>query len=145
MHQHSVFLFSLHTIASLFMFGVIWYVQVVHYPFFKFLRNEEEVHGLEFHQKRTGYLVIPAMIIELGTAIWLLFKPFPNLFCAILLLVLTVAPLFTTFILQVPCHKSLLKNREERTLNRLINTNWIRTWLWSLKAIFLFILLWIYL
>lgn len=143
MHQGSVVLFCLHIIASLYMFGIIWFVQVVHYPLFTLLPPEADKRSFSEHQKRTSYVVIPGMILELGTAIWLLFHPFPNLFSVIILLALSLAPLIATFLLQVPCHRALLKEHHESTIKRLVRTNWLRTWLWTLKAIYLFTLLWI--
>ncbi len=143
MHSGSVFLFSLHLLASLYMLGIIWFLQVVHYPMFLYDVPEGFSKCHAFHCKRTSYVILPGMIVELITAIWLLFRPFPNLFTVIILLILTLAPLLSTFIFQVPIHKKLSKERRENILIRLIHTNWIRTWLWTFKGIYLFTLVWI--
>ncbi|MCH9633291.1 MAG: hypothetical protein S4CHLAM7_00140 [Chlamydiae bacterium] len=143
MSKHSVFLFSLHLLASLYMLGIIWFVQIVHYPMFTFLNNDSPLDPHKFHSKRTSYLVVPAMIIELGTVIWLLFRPYPNLFTVIILLLMTLAPLITTFVLQVPVHKKLGQEMNQSMINKLTHSNWLRTWLWTIKAIYLFALVWI--
>lgn len=143
MQTGSVVLFSLHTVAALYMLGVIWFVQIVHYPLFFHLPSEQEKRSFSFHQKRTAWVVIPGMVVEIGTAIWLLFHPFPNLFSVIILLVLSLAPLIMTFVFQAPCHRALLKENSEILIHKLVRTNWIRTWMWTLKAIYLFVLLWI--
>lgn len=143
MHTGSVFLFSLHLLASLYMLGAIWFIQVVHYPMLLQDTPEEFSRCHAFGCKRSAYALLPAMIIELITAIWLLFHPYPNLFTIIILLVLTLAPLISTFLFQIPLQKKLGQEWQEHRLLRLIHTNWIRTWLWTFKGIYLFTLVWI--
>jgi hypothetical protein len=40
-----------------------------------------------------------------------------------------------TFFVQVPLHNQLSDGYDESTVHKLINTNWIRTALWSLKSL----------
>ncbi len=40
----------------------------------------------------------------------------------------------STFLLSVPNHAKLAKGKDDTHINRLINTNWIRTVLWTVKA-----------
>ncbi len=61
--------------ATLFMVGLTWFVQVVHYPLFEHVgeRGFPEYHRL--HSNRTTWVVLPAMAIELATSFLLLLDP----------------------------------------------------------------------
>jgi hypothetical protein len=48
----------------------------------------------------------------------------------------------STIFLQVPCHNRLLSGFDLDTYRRLVNTNWIRTLLWSLRGAVLVYVLW---
>jgi riboflavin synthase len=41
----------------------------------------------------------------------------------------------STFVLQVPIHNRLKAGKEDREIQHLVATNWIRTAAWSLKAV----------
>jgi hypothetical protein len=54
--------------ASLFMTGVIWFVQIVHYPLFASVGAIDFPEYERRHANRTGYVVAPVMIFELGAS-----------------------------------------------------------------------------
>lgn len=138
----SHFLFAIYVMSSFFMLGIIWFVQVVHYPMFNFLRYDDGNNPHKEHQKRTSYVIVPAMFLELGSNIWMLFHPYPSFIVVLILLVLTIVILGITFIVQVPCHHSLKREPSKAIIDRLVKTNWVRTFLWSAKGIFLLLLIW---
>lgn len=123
--------------SSCFMTGLIWFVQVVHYP--SFLNYSTNSSGFrEFHSKhvlRTGLLVIPVMLIELGTSIALSLSSFPVPNINVTGLVIVIIIWISTFLLQAPTHNKLQKGFDESLIRRLIHTNWIRTTLWSIKTL----------
>ena len=53
-----------HVGATLFMVGVIWFVQVVHYPLFSRAGLEKVSLYSEAHSRLTTYVVGPPMLVE---------------------------------------------------------------------------------
>ncbi len=107
---------------------LIWIIQILHYPTFLFVDRESFVRFEAFHAGRISFIVIPLMLMELGLA---LVNP------RLLVTPLVILIWLSTFLLQVPCHNKLQAGYDEATIRRLINTNWIRTILWSLKLLVL--------
>jgi hypothetical protein len=125
-----------HLASTLFMVGVIWYVQLVHYPLMSAVdpQNFREFH--QQHTRRTGWLVIPPMVLELATAIALVAPGtasvpsrlgVPGL--AILALVWVL-----TFGVQVPLHRRLAGGYDAGVHRQLVRTNWLRTAAWSVRG-----------
>lgn len=132
--QHLVI--QLHFFATLLMTGVIWFVQLVHYPSFRFIDKGVGIEAAQFHQRRTGILVIPLMLVEIGTAILLMGSSWIMLYGNYLWvnLGLLFAIWGITFLRMVPLHSKLAKEMDDRVINSLISTNWIRTILWTVRA-----------
>ena len=59
--------------ATCFMAGVIWIVQVVHYPLFDKVGAEGYLEYQRSHMKRITWVVLPAMGLELISGIALFF------------------------------------------------------------------------
>lgn len=115
------------------MTGLIWYVQLVHYPSFHFVEETRfrEFHNL--HSSRTGFIVMPVMIAELvtsGVLSW--FYGWVSLHALGFYLVIGVW--LSTFLLSVPIHAKLSSSRNAVLIDRLVSTNWVRTILWSVKS-----------
>lgn len=121
--------------ATLFMTGLIWFVQLVHYPGFRIINQDDFSSFHAFHTRRTGYVVIPPMLAEIVTSFWLTlaFERLWTLNSIGLLLVLGIW--FSTFLLQVRYHAMLSGEERPEVKNKLVRTNWIRTILWSAKSI----------
>lgn len=134
-------LLFLHLAATLYMTGLIWFVQVVHYPLFE--RVSRQGHDFTDYERahvgRTGWVVMPAMLLELGTAIALLLPAFadhrPPYFLASLVVLAGIW--LATFALSVPCHNKLSKGWDAAAHRRLVATNWLRTAGWSLRSLYL--------
>ncbi len=107
---------------------LIWLIQILHYPSFWFIKNEEFPVFSSFHGNRISLIVIPLMFLEVGFAIY-------NPRALIIFLILAIW--LSTFLLQVPCHNKLSIGHDPQVVERLISTNWIRTILWTLKLIIL--------
>ena len=60
---------SAHAGTTLFMTGLIWFVQVVHYPLLRRLPASEVAPYAQEHARRTGWVVGPVMLAELGLAL----------------------------------------------------------------------------
>jgi uncharacterized membrane protein len=102
-------LFLTHLTATLFMVGVIWFVQIVHYPLFDRVGPSVFTAYSDAHSRLTTYVVGPPMLLELSTGVLLLlFRP-ANVPAAVLwvgLALIAVIWLSTAF-LQVPRHEIL--------------------------------------
>ena len=129
--------FSLQLLSSYFLTGLIWIVQRVHYPSFHYIEEKKFTDFQEFHSKHITRIVMPVMFIELITAFILILakdlSTFGFLFfvCNFFLVVIIW---LSTFFFSVPCHNKLARIKDSKTVEKLINTNWLRTICWSLKS-----------
>lgn len=129
-------LILLHASTTLFMTGLIWFVQVVHYPLFAGVSQERFAEYEVAHTQRTGWVVGPPMLVEMGTAIALvLWRPeaIPTLAAWMALALLGVTWL-STLLQQVPAHRELLSGFDAASHRRLVRTNWIRTVAWTIRG-----------
>jgi hypothetical protein len=67
-------IFIINLIISLIATGLIWTIQLVHYPSMKFVPEERFISFHNFHSKRISILAIPIMLIELITSFVLFYQ-----------------------------------------------------------------------
>lgn len=121
-------------IISWMLVCLIWLIQLVHYPTFSFI-HADDFHA--FHQHHTSsivWMVIPLMLGELGLSFYLAYASgweMPYLIPFIIVILLWLS----TFLIQIPIHDSLSNGKDLEQIRRLVNTNWIRTFLWTLKGV----------
>jgi hypothetical protein len=129
-------LLALHTFATIMMAGLIWFVQLVHYPLFLFVGASDFARYEREHTRRVTWVVAPLMAIEALTAIVLviLVAGINMRVAAIVGLLLLVAIWASTALLQVPCHRKLSTGFDLSTARRLVTTNWMRTLAWTARA-----------
>lgn len=127
--------------ATLLMTGVIWFVQVVHYPLFVRVGEREFAVYEAEHTLRTGWVVGPPMLVEVATATLALLpglRPdFFPMWAAILGEMLVGVTWLSTAALQIPLHRQLIGGYEARAAARLVSSNRVRTACWSLRAVLL--------
>lgn len=126
-----------HLAATLFMVGVIWFVQVVHYPLFAAVGREDWPAYAGAHVRRTRWVVGPPMLVEAGTAVALLVLrpaaiPTPWVWTGAGLLALIW---LSTNLVQVPRHRRLGAGFDAGTAEALVATNWLRTIAWSARGV----------
>lgn len=129
----------IHLVATLFMTGVIWFVQVVHYPLFADVGGEAFRGYQQRHVQRTGWVVGPPMLLEAATATALLVEPAAELsfaWAAVNGGLLGVIWL-STWLSQVPQHNRLLGGFLPEAHRKLVAGNWIRTVVWSIRSLLL--------
>ncbi len=131
-------------LATGIMIGVIWIVQLVHYPLFASVGPGEFIAYHRDHVRLITYIVGPAMLVELGGAVYLLANPIaPIPRWAILLgLGLIGVAWLTTVFASVPMHDQLSMGFVEDAHQKLVATNWIRTLAWSGRGVLLFWMAW---
>ncbi|MFM7413496.1 MAG: hypothetical protein ACKO6E_09860, partial [Planctomycetota bacterium] len=101
--------------SSAAMCGIIWFVQAVHYPLFARVQGQEQEFALE-NQRRTQGVVIPLMLAEGLAAAVIAWAPpagVPRPVAVAGVVALAVLWLSTA----------------------LVRSNWLRTALWTLRAV----------
>ncbi len=124
----------LNLLATWMMVGVIWFVQLVHYPLLAVVPVESASTVAIDHQRRTAWVVMIPMTVEgfsalalmrwvpEGVATWL---PWANgVFLAI--------ALGCTVLLSVPRHARMAENPTPTIGRELVVTNWPRTIAWTI-------------
>ena len=113
------------------MFGLIWFVQIIVYPSFRFIQPDcfPQWHALYCH--RISYFVLPLMAMQLidsfsttffvgGTTSWVRLSS-------------VLAAWTITFTHSAKRHKALTKEgKNQREIDSLIRINWWRTLFWTL-------------
>lgn len=120
--------------ATWFMCGVIWLVQLVHYPQFARYTREQFREAMLDHQRLTGRVVFGPMLVELVTAAALVvIRPGSPLAWVGLALVGVWG--FSTVLVQIPLHNRLAERGFDPNVHRqLVRTNWVRTGAWTARA-----------
>ena len=112
--------------------GQQW-VQIIIYPTFARIPADRFRQYHRWYVKRIGLIVAPMMIVEaLVLILWLFSNRFrlSEIVSACLVMVVWLS----TFAIQVPLHNRLALEKNEVVIQRLINSNWIRTITWSIKT-----------
>ena len=113
---------------------LIWLVQVIIYPGFQQIPSKIFISYHRWYAIRISAVVIPLMLCEMIIAIaWFGLDNYS--FFSLISVFLVVVIWLSTFLLQVPMHKCLQAGKDDACIRRLVNTNWVRTIAWSLKAI----------
>ena len=122
------------------MTGLIWVIQLVHYPIFDSIEQGEDNSGwARFAQRHTttiSFVVGPLMLAEGITGLWLVASPpadTSRLLPLIALGLMGIAYGVTAF-LSAPLHGQMSERFDARLHARLVSTNWIRTAAWSARA-----------
>jgi hypothetical protein len=125
-----------HALSTSMMTGLIWFVQIVHYPLMSRVGSDDFVSYERAHTRATTWVVGPLMIAELISAIYLLAQADSD---AVLMPIVGLVALGgiwgSTLLLQIPAHRILEQRFDAKIHARLVQTNWIRTFLWSLRSL----------
>ena len=118
-------LLAVHAFATVAMSGLVWFVQLVHYPLFAKVGSSAFAGYHPAHSTRTGWVVVPLMLLEALTAvaIVLLRRTGVPLAQAWIGLVLLLAVWASTFLVQVPLHRRLEIGYDPAVVRRLVGTN----------------------
>ena len=126
----------LHLIATSVMVGVIWIIQLVHYPSFHFIELKQYTTFQRFHMSRISYVVIPAMLTELFTLILIIISmdQIDTLVLASAILLIFIWLITAVFFSGV--HQKLTLGYDQTVVDKLVKLNWGRTLLWTLRLLF---------
>lgn len=132
--------------STLFMTGLIWFVQVVHYPLFGRVARHDADAWRAYHAahcRLTGYVVFGPMVVELLSAAWLVFGSRPKgmgFSPAGDGLLAALVTWGVTGLASMPDHNRLASGFDAATHGRLVRLNVLRTIAWTYHA---GILLWV--
>jgi hypothetical protein len=131
-------LWAAHLALTGYMVGVIWFVQVIHYPWLHEMPVDKFRSYHERYTRTMGWVVGPAMIGEMATGLLLLMQTTgssTNMLAVSLVLLALIW--VSTATLQIPCHHRLSRGYDNKVHRGLVKTNWIRTVGWSLRLVLL--------
>ena len=126
---------EVHFLSTSLMVGIIWVIQLLHYPAFNFIKESDYVEFQHFHMQRISFIVVPVMILELFSAFMLVYYVRSNLLILCLIILLFIW--LITFVFFTKLHQSLLGGYDKIIVDKLVQINWSRTVLWSLRLIIL--------
>ena len=140
-----LYLFLATFVCCLFMTGLIWFVQIVHYPLFAAVGADVIKEYAAVHANRTTFVVMAPMLIELGTAVLLvMMRPAEGTIGlsmtsleGITSLALVGIIFCSTAFLQVPDHDTIQRTGSMAAVTHLVRSNWIRTIVWSARSVLL--------
>lgn len=123
-------------VGSVGMFGVIWMVQLVHYPLMRFVPEREFARFETAHRVRISWVVGPLMLIEGICVLAFLFAPPAGLawWLPWAGAAAEAVAIGTTAFVSAPLHERLNAHFDQALLDRLVATNWIRTVAWTVRA-----------
>ena len=143
MNEMAILLLLLHTGSTLAMVGLIWFVQVVHYPLFARVGSSQFTAYELNHQRLTTRVVAPLMLVEAMTAVALIWLKPPEigswLVWAGASLLGTIWLL--TFFVQVRQHARLALAYDGQIQRQLVQGNWYRTAAWSARGLIVLVML----
>lgn len=129
--------------ATWFLTGLIWVVQVVHYPLFSSVDRSAYPAFAAAHGRLITPIVGPAMLVELVTAVLLVAQrpaALPVRWAWIGAGLVAVIWLSTALV-QVPLHAQLAQGYDARAHGWLVTSNWLRTVAWSIRSLLLLLAL----
>ncbi len=124
-----------HAAATWAMVGLIWFVQLVHYPLFAAVGRDAFVAYEAQHTKRTTWVVAALMPVEVGTALLLTTVDSVSAWLSWTGAIVVVAIWIVTLLVQVPQHRTLGAGFRDATWRSLVRGNWIRTAAWSARGL----------
>lgn len=133
MWQHVLLANAASTLA---LTGLIWMVQLVHYPLLASVGAAEFPAYHAAHARRISWIVAPLMGVELLSTGWLVvFRPEELPATAVWVGAALVAFVWgVTAVVQVPQHARLARGRDPAVLRSLVRLNWLRTLAWTARA-----------
>ena len=126
-----------HAVSTLVLVGLIWTIQVVHYPLFALVGADGFAAYETAHSARiTTVIGLPWAVQGVTTAALLIAPPggVPR-WLIVASAVFALAPVAVTLVWSVPAHTVLGSGFDAGAHGRLVATNWLRTGAWTLGGV----------
>ena len=120
--------------------GLIWTIQLVHYPSFHLIDPARFEEFCSFHQRRITYIVAPLMLTELWVSVLLILRGL-DFYTLSNFLIVGLLWICTVF-LSMPLHKKLDSGFSIEVIHQLVATNWPRTFLWTVRGVLAVLIIW---
>lgn len=122
-----------HAVSSLFLVGMIWTVQVVHYPLFAQVGTDTFAAYEAAHSVRITWVIMIPWAVQGLTTLALLVAPPDGVprWLTVLAAGLVAIPVLVTVLASVPAHARLAAGFDAAAHARLVGTNWLRTAAWT--------------
>jgi hypothetical protein len=129
--------------ATLYMVGLTWFVQIVHYPLFAEVGRESFEGYHQGHSSRTTLVVAVPMLVELVTAVLLaIHPPAGQKTLALVGAGLAVSVWAVTVLRAAPIHSRIGKlGPQADLLSRLGRASLVRTWLWTFHGVIVLVMI----
>lgn len=128
-----------HAAVTWALVGLIWTIQVLHYPLFRHVEASAWKDFHESHARRITWLVAVLMPAEVVLAGLMLVRAPGGLAWAGAALLVVVW--LSTALLQMPLHRRLGDGYDPHVGRALVRTNWIRTLAWTARGAIAFAML----
>lgn len=121
------------TISTLWLAGMIWTIQVVHYPLFDMVGADGFAAYEAAHSARISALLLGPWAVQGVCTAWLILAPPAGVprWLALLGGVFAAATVATTVLVSVPQHQVLGNGFDATAHARLVTTNWWRVVAWT--------------
>lgn len=129
--------------ATFAMTGLIWFIQIAHYPMFRLVGESGFAAFHAAHSRLITPIVGPLMLLEAAAALWLVVSR-PAIISTGLAwtgFLLVVILWLATAGLSVPQHESLARGFDAGAHSALVTTNWVRTLAWSARDVVVLLML----
>lgn len=126
------------------MVGLIWVMQIVHYPLFARVGDATYGSFQSEHMRRISQVLFVPWGIEALTTLALVFLAPTNRLriAAIVGAILFAAVTVVTGLLAAPIHGRLVDGFDPTDHGRLLAVNWVRTVLWSARGLVALAVVW---
>lgn len=122
--------------TTFFMTGLIWIIQLTHYPSFGYIDSKSWNVFHNFHTRTITTIVAPIMILELISSFALLFNLQLQSFSVSLLInfIGNLLVFVSTAFVSLPLHSKLSEKFCLHSIRSLVLTNWARTFVWTVLS-----------
>ncbi len=127
-------LLAVHSAATYALAGLIWTVQLTHYPLFSSIGTENFRSYHARYTRQITLIVAPLMAAELITAALLFTRGAREPWLLVSFIPLAFNWL-ATWRVQVPLHQRLGEGFDAAVHRRLIGSNWWRTAAWTIRGV----------
>jgi hypothetical protein len=112
--------------------GLIWTIQLVHYPLFALVSSADWPRYGDEHRRRITWLAAPLMLSSVGVALALAIGDGSGL--SVVNAGLAIGVFVLTGLVFAPLHGRLEHAASERALRVLVRANWLRTLAWTAQV-----------
>ena len=125
--------------ASVFMTGIIWFIQFVQYPLLNHISSFDFSCYYKKYTTRIVWIIYPVMIMEICFASWLSFLPVQSKLQIPILITYVMLALasLNTFMIQAPLNHKLQLAFDKAVLSKILFYNKIRLFSWTVRTLVL--------